>query len=252
MLILRHYNLFLAMSTLQKFKSNLLTYADKKKAVDLTRFFQVFPGGYGEGDTFLGVKVPDQRAVAKQFYQELNLDEIALLLNENIHEHRLTAVFMLVLKFEKSKTEEEKKAVVDCYLENISGVNNWDIVDSSCHKILGPWLIDKDKSLLYEFANSRDLWLQRISIITTMHFIYNRQFDDAFRLAEILLQHPHDLIHKAVGWMLREIGNRDYDAEYSFLVKHYRQMPRTMLRYAIEKFDEDVRQGFLKGTIGDF
>jgi 3-methyladenine DNA glycosylase AlkD len=238
------------MPTLQKFKSTLLTYADKKKAVDLTRFFQVFPGGYGEGDTFLGVKVPDQRTVAKQFFKELNLDEIALLLNENIHEHRLTAVFMLVLKYEKSKTEEDKQAVVDCYLENISGVNNWDIIDSSCHKILGPWLIDKDKNLLYEFAHSGDLWLQRISIITTMHFIYNRQFDDAFRLAEILLQHPHDLIHKAVGWMLREIGNRDYDAEYSFLVKHYRQMPRTMLRYAIEKFDEDVRQGFLKGIIG--
>ncbi len=240
------------MKNLQQFKSTLLNYADKKKALDMARFFQAFPGGYGEGDTFLGVKVPDQRSVAKQFFKELNLDNIALLLNENIHEHRLTAVFMLVLKYEKSKTAEEKKAVVDCYLKNISGVNNWDIVDSSCHKILGPWLIDKDKGLLYEFAHSGDLWLQRIAIITTMHFIYNRQFDDAFRLAEILLQHPHDLIHKAVGWMLREIGNRDYDAEYRFLVKHYRQMPRTMLRYAIEKFDEDVRQGFLKGTIGDF
>ena len=236
---------------LEKFKTTLFSHADQKRAGDLARFFQTHPGGYGEGDIFLGIKVPDQRAVAKQFYKELNLDEIALLLNENIHEHRLTAVFMLVLKYEKSKTAESKQAVVDCYLENISGVNNWDIIDSSCHKILGPWLIDKDKNLLYEFANSGDLWLQRISIITTMHFIYNRQFDDAFRLAEILLLHRHDLIHKAVGWMLREIGNRDYDAEYSFLVKHYRQMPRTMLRYAIEKFDEDVRQGFLKGTIGD-
>ena len=251
MLILRLYNLFLAMPTLQKFKSTLLTYTDKKKVVDLTRFFQVFPGGYGEGDTFLGVKVPDQRAVAKQFFKELNLDEITLLLNENIHEHRLTAVFMLVLKYEKSKTEEDKQAVVDCYLENISGVNNWDIIDSSCHKILGPWLIDKDRSLLYEFANSGDLWLQRISVITTMHFISKRKYDDGLRLAEILLHHPHDLIHKAVGWMLREIGNRDYDVEYNFLLKHYRQMPRTMLRYAIEKFDEDVRQRFLKGTIND-
>lgn len=237
------------MKNLQSFKSTLLSYADEKRANDLARFFQTHPGGYGEGDTFLGVKVPDQRAVSKQFYKELNLEEIALLLNENIHEHRLTAVFMLVLKYEKAKTEEEKQAVVDCYLENISGVNNWDIIDSSCHKILGPWLIDKDKRLLYEFAASGDLWLQRISVITTMHFISKRKYDDALRLAEILLHHPHDLIHKAVGWMLREIGNRDYDVEYNFLLKHYRQMPRTMLRYAIEKFDEDVRQGFLKGTI---
>ena len=239
------------MSTLQDFKSTLLNYADKKRAGDLARFFQTHPGGYGEGDTFLGVKVPDQRKVAKVFYKDLSLDEIAALLNENIHEHRLTAVFMLVLKYEKAKTEEEEQAVVDCYLENISGVNNWDIIDSSSHKILGPWLIDKDKKLLYEFAATGDLWLQRIAVITTMHFISKRQYDDASRLAEILLQHPHDLIHKAVGWMLREIGNRDYDVEYNFLLKHYPQMPRTMLRYAIEKFDEDVRQGFLKGTIED-
>jgi 3-methyladenine DNA glycosylase AlkD len=239
------------MSTLQDFKSTLLNYADKKRAGDLARFFQTHPGGYGEGDTFLGVKVPDQRKVAKEYYKEFSLDEIVVLLNENIHEHRLTAVFMLVLKYEKAKTEEEKQAVVDCYLENISGVNNWDIIDSSCHKILGPWLIDKDKKLLYEFASSGDLWLQRIAVITTMHFISKRQYDDASRLAEILLQHPHDLIHKAVGWMLREIGNRDYDVEYNFLLKHYPQMPRTMLRYAIEKFDEDVRQGFMKGTIED-
>lgn len=239
------------MLTLKNFKSSLLNYADQKRAGDLARFFQTHPGGYGEGDTFLGVKVPDQRSVAKQFYKDLGLDEISLLLNENIHEHRLTAVFMLVLKYEKAKTEEEKQSVVDCYLKNISGVNNWDIVDSSCHRILGPWLMDKDKDLLYEFADSGDLWLQRISVISTMHFISKRKYDDALRLAEILLHHPHDLIHKAVGWMLRVIGNWDYEVEYNFLLKHYRQMPRTMLRYAIEKFDEDVRQGFLKGTVGD-
>ncbi len=238
------------MTQIQNIKTALLSYADqKKRAVDLACFFQAFPGGYGEGDTFLGVKVPDQRVVAKRFYKELSLDEIAVLLGENIHEHRLTAVFMLVLRYEKAKSEKEKQAVVDCYLENISGVNNWDIVDSSCHKILGPWLIDRDKGLLYEFAVSGDLWLQRIAVITTMHFISKHRYDDALRLAEMLLHHPHDLIHKAAGWMLREIGNRDYDVEYQFLVKHYQQMPRTMLRYAIEKFDEETRQGFLKGTI---
>lgn len=235
---------------LKKTKTTLLTHADqKKKAGELARFFQAFPGGYGEGDTFLGIKVPDQRAVAKQFFKQISLDEIAVLLSENIHEHRLTAVFMLVLKYEKAKTTDEKKAVVDCYLKNIKGVNNWDIVDSSCYKILGPWLIDKDKSLLYDFAHSQDLWLQRIAIITTMHFISKRQYDDALRLGEILLHHPHDLIHKAVGWMLREIGNRSYPTEYQFLAKHYHTMPRTMLRYAIEKFDEETRQNFLKGRI---
>lgn len=239
------------MVLLEKFKTTLLSHADQKRAGDLARFFQTHPGGYGEGDIFLGLKVPDQRSVAKQFYKDLGLDEISLLLNEKIHEYRLTAVFMLVLKYEKAKTEEEKRSVVDCYLKNISGVNNWDIVDSSCHRILGPWLMDKDKDLLYDFAASGDLWLQRIAVITTMHFISKRKYDDALRLAEILLHHPHDLIHKAVGWMLREIGNRDYEVEYNFLLKHYRQMPRTMLRYAIEKFDEDVRQGFLKGIIED-
>ena len=237
-------------STIDQIKSALLALADqKKKSGELARFFQAYPGGYGEGDTFLGVKVPHQREVAKKYYQTISLDEIALLLNENIHEHRLTALFMLVLKYQKSKKEEDKKAVVETYLANISGVNNWDLVDSSCYFILGPWLMERHKKLLYDYAASGELWLQRIAMITTMHFIRNRHYDDALRLAEILLNHPHDLIHKAVGWMLREIGNRDYTVEYRFLLKHYRQMPRTMLRYAIEKFDEPVRQKFLKGEL---
>ena len=235
---------------LQKIKNALLARADqKKKAGELARFFQAFPGGYGEGDTFLGVKVPDQRAISKQFYKDATLDDVAVLLNENVHEHRLTAIFILVLKFQKSKTENEQKACVDCYLQNIEGVNNWDLVDSSCYLILGPWLMNRDKQLLYDFADSGKLWRQRIAMITTMHFIRNRQYNDALQLAEILLHHPHDLMHKAVGWMLREIGNRDFEVEYNFLIKHYRAMPRTMLRYAIEKFDEEVRQGFLKGKV---
>lgn len=238
------------MSALQQLKTALLSKADqKKKAGELERFFQAYPGGYGEGDTFLGVRVPDQRAIARQFFREVTLEETARLLQENIHEHRLTGVFILVLKYEKARSEGDKKAVVDTYLQNIAGINNWDLVDSSSYKILGPWLLDKDKSLLYEYANSGQLWLQRIAMITTMHFIRHKQYDDALRLAEVLLQHPHDLMHKAVGWMLREIGNRDYPTEYNFLLKHYHEMPRTALRYAIEKFDEPVRQGFLKGKI---
>jgi 3-methyladenine DNA glycosylase AlkD len=235
---------------LSNLKDSLLAVADqKKKDGELARFFQAYPGGYGEGDTFLGVKVPDQRVIAKKYFKDISLEEIAEMLNESIHEHRLTAIFMLVLKFQKAKNDREKQAIVDCYLQNISGINNWDLVDSSCYLILGPWLMNRDKQLLYDFAHSGDLWLQRIAMITTMHFIRNRQFNDALKLADILLHHPHDLIHKAVGWMLREIGNRDYEVEYNFLIKHYRTMPRTMLRYAIEKFDEETRQGFLKGTI---
>jgi 3-methyladenine DNA glycosylase AlkD len=128
-------------------------------------------------------------------------------------------------------------------------VNNWDLVDSSAHLILGPWLFERDRKILYEFADSKNLWVQRIAVLTTYHFIRNYQYKDTLRLAETLLNHKHDLIHKAVGWMLREIGNRDYDTEYGFLVKHYKMMPRTMLRYSIEKFPEEVRQSFLKGEI---
>ncbi|MFW5687639.1 MAG: DNA alkylation repair protein [Bacteroidota bacterium] len=235
---------------LQKVKEALLSRADqKKKAGGLAKFFRAFPGGYGEGDTFLGVNVPEQRAIARQFYHQISLEEIAVLLRENIHEHRLTALFMLVLKFSKCKTEQEQQAIVQCYLQNIDGVNNWDLVDSSCYHILGPWLLNRDKQLLYDFAHSGDLWLQRIAMITTLHFIRLKDYHHTLKLAEILRNHPHDLIHKAVGWMLREVGNRDFDVEYTFLKNHYHRMPRTMLRYAIEKFDEEVRQKFLKGKI---
>jgi 3-methyladenine DNA glycosylase AlkD len=234
----------------QEVIKHLLSHADqKRKAGELARFFKTFPGGYAEGDIFLGVTVPNQRAIAKKYFNDISLDDIAGLLGENIHEHRLTALFMLVLKYQKAKKEEEKQAIVDCYLQNIDGVNNWDLVDSSAYLILGPWLMNRDKQILYDFAHSDKLWLQRIAIIATLHFIRNRQYDDTLRLAEILLHHSHDLIHKAVGWMLREVGNRDYQAEYQFLLKYYRTMPRTMLRYAIEKFEEEVRQGFLKGSI---
>jgi 3-methyladenine DNA glycosylase AlkD len=156
---------------------------------------------------------------------------------------------MMVLKYQKSKSQSEKNDIVDVYLRNIERVNNWDLVDSSAHLILGAHLMNSDRQLLYNFAQSENLWVQRISIIATLYFIRNNQFDDTLRLSEILLNHRHDLIHKAVGWMLREVGKRDYEVEYRFLVKHYRSMPRTMLRYAIERFPEEVRQAFLKGNI---
>lgn len=228
-------------------KNELMKFSDAEKAEFLPKFFQAFPGGYGEGDEFLGIVVPHQRQTARKYYQKTPLSEIEKLLNEPIHEYRLTALFMLTLKYEKSKIVTERDAIVDLYMDNLANINNWDLIDSSAHKILGPHFIDKDKSILYEFAHSGKLWKQRVSIITTFHFIRHKQYEDALNIATILLNHKHDLIHKAVGWMLREIGNRDFEVEFDFLIKHYRNMPRTMLRYAIEKFQENVRQKFLKG-----
>lgn len=237
------------MSILDQVKSSLASYNDKKRGDNLLKFFQVYPGGYGEGDRFIGVTVPNQREVSKKYYQTISLNELEQLLCEPIHEHRLTALYMLILKYQKSKDENLQKEIVELYLRNLKRVNNWDLVDSSAHLILGPHLINRSRQLLYELAKDTNLWVQRVAIIATLHFIRNGQFDDTLSIAEILLNHKHDLIHKAVGWMLREVGKRDYEVEYAFLVNHYNYMPRTMLRYAIERFPEEVRQGFLKGII---
>jgi 3-methyladenine DNA glycosylase AlkD len=237
------------MKNLLAIKNELQQNANAEKAEHLLKFFQVFPGGYGENDKFIGVSVPNQRKIANKYYKACSLSEVEQLLNESVHEYRLTALFILVYKFEKLKKRVEQKVIVDLYIDNVININNWDLVDSSAYKILGPYFLDKDKSLLYEYANSECIWKQRISIITTFHFIRNKQYIYTLNIAKILLNHTHDLIHKAVGWMLREIGNRAFKVEFNFLKEHYTYMPRTMLRYAIEKFDEDVRQQFLKGKI---
>jgi 3-methyladenine DNA glycosylase AlkD len=236
------------MTTLQSIKEDLNHHANKEKAEFLSGFFKAHPGGYGEGDRFIGVVVPAQRGIAKKIFRELSLGEVEKLLRDEIHEYRLTALFIIVYKYEKSE-EPERRSIVDLYLRNISHINNWDLVDASAEKILGPHLINGDRKILYDFAHSDDLWKQRIAIMTTFHFIRNHRYEDTLKIAEILLNHPHDLIHKATGWMLREIGNRDFNVEYAFLKRHYRKMPRTMLRYAIEKFDEELRQRFLKGEV---
>jgi 3-methyladenine DNA glycosylase AlkD len=237
------------MERVNQIKKELNSFGDNKKGKGLYKFFQVFPGGYGEGDKFIGVTVPNQRIVSKKHYKSISLNEIEVLLSEPVHEYRLTALFMLVLKYQKAKDEEFKEDIVTTYLKQIERVNNWDLVDSSAHLILGPHLVNRDKGLLYELAISTNLWVQRIAIISTYHFIKANQFNDTLRVSKMLLNHEHDLIHKAVGWMLREIGKRDFEVEYYFLTKNYKQMPRTMLRYAIEKFPEDIRQRFLKGEI---
>lgn len=230
-------------------KGELLEYVDAAKAEFLPRFFQTQPGGYGEGDIFWGITVPDQRRVAQKYYRQLSLKEVELLLRDPVHECRFTALAMLVLKFSKAKDEGKRREIVDCYLTNVDYVNNWDLVDASADKILGAFIYDKDRGVLWELARSGQLWRQRIAIMATFHFIRQGDFADTLRLAEYFLTHEHDLIHKAVGWMLREVGKRDFQAEYGFLREHYRKMPRTMLRYAIEKFEPELRQKFLAGEI---
>lgn len=232
-----------------KVRHDLESCADPLKAAHLPRFFQAYPGGYGEGDCFIGVSVPDQRKIARSYFQAFSLSELEKLIRDPLHECRLTAIFILILKFEKAETEPEREALVKIYLDNLMWINNWDLVDSSAYKILGPHLFRKDRSALYDLAASGELWKQRVAVITTLFFIRNKDYADILNLARLLLRHEHDLMHKAIGWMLREVGNRDFDLEYNFLKQHYRVMPRTMLRYAIEKFDEELRQKFLKGLV---
>ncbi|MFD2202418.1 DNA alkylation repair protein [Shivajiella indica] len=223
--------------------------SDLKKAEFFPRFFKTGPGEYGEGDKFLGVTVPYQRSVAKKFEKSINLSQIEELMASEYHEVRLTGLFMLVAKFEKTKDSLERKRIFDFYLNIRHQINNWDMVDGSAPQILGGWLWDKDRDILYKLANSENIWENRMAILATFHFIRKNDFKDIIALAEKLLHHPHDLIHKAVGWMIREVGKRDYQLAYDFLTQHYKNMPRTMLRYAIEKFHHDVRTQFMKGNI---
>ncbi|MDR8393316.1 DNA alkylation repair protein [Aliifodinibius sp. S!AR15-10] len=221
--------------------------ADEEIATHSKRFFKTGKGQYGEGDKFLGIRVPVQRKVAKS-HKELPLQGVEKLLQSEYHEERLTAVFILTYKFEKGD-EELREKVYHYYMENIGMINNWDLVDSSAPKIVGPHLENRDRSVLYDLAGSDNLWSRRIAIMSCMHFINQGDFSDAQNIAELLLHNEHDLIHKAVGWALREIGNKDMAAEEKFLKSHYQQMPRTMLRYAIEKFPEQKRKAYLKGII---
>jgi len=217
--------------------------ANPEQAKNLQRFFKTGKGEYGEGDVFLGIKVPVQRKTAKK-YIGLPLIKLQELLNSKIHEHRMVGLFILVDKFKKSK--EEKGNIFNFYIKNTKNINNWDLVDLSAPNIVGEFLFDKKKDILYELAESKNLWEKRIAIISTMNFIKKGEYKDALRISEILLNDKHDLIHKAVGWMLREIGKRDLKTEEEFLKQHYKKMPRTMLRYAIEKFPEKERQQWMK------
>jgi len=217
--------------------------ANPEQAEILQRFFKTGPGQYGEGDVFLGIKVPVQRKIAKKYYG-LGLPKIKELLKSEVHEHRLTGVIILDGKYKKAG-EGEKENIFNFYLENIKQINNWDLIDLSAPNIVGDFLFKRDKRILYKLVHSENLWERRIAIIATFSFIRKEEFEDTLAISELLLKDKHDLIHKAVGWMLREIGKRDLEVEENFLKVHYKEMPRTMLRYAIERFEEKKRQFYL-------
>ena len=231
------------MSSLINFKKELKEISNPRQAKILQRFFKTGKGEYGEGDIFLGVKVPDQRKIANKF-SELSLKDLEKLLSSKIHEYRMSALFILIKQYEKAN-EQEKKKIFDFYLKNTKNINNWDLVDLSAPKIVGDFLLDKPKDVLYKLAKSNNLWERRIAIVSTVVFIRNNKFKDTLKISKTLLLDKHDLIHKAVGWMLREVGKRNQKVEEKFLKKHYSKMPRVMLRYAIERFEEKKRKFYL-------
>ncbi len=232
------------MSTLTELQTELQQLAEPTQKDILQRFFKTGKGEYGEGDIFLGIKVPTQRKVANK-YKTLPLTEIQTLLQSDIHEYRLTALILLANHYDKADATQKQEIFV-FYTHHTQHINNWDLVDISAPKIIGDYLLNKPRDTLYQLARSTNLWEKRMAIVATMIFIKHNDFDDTLKIAEILLNDEHDLIHKAVGWMLREVGKRDRGVEETFLNQHYQQMPRTMLRYAIEKFDDKKRKFYLK------
>ena len=217
----------------------------------LPYFFKTGKGEYAEGDQFIGVVVPDSRKLVKEYWQKAELSDVQEILKSEFHEMRLVALLILVNKFEKSKDKTEQKKLVDFYLKNTKYINNWDLVDLSCYKLLGRYCFENQKdNILRKLSNSDNMWEKRIAIVATMHHIKKgKSFDLTQELVLNNLNHPHDLMHKANGWLLREIGNKGEEVLLDFLKIYYQNMPRTTLRYAIEKLDEDLRQDFLKGRI---
>lgn len=229
---------------LSQLKKDLQKLANPAQAKNLARFFKTGPGQYGAGDVFLGLTVPQQRAVAKK-YTNLELNGLQQLLSSKIHEHRLVSLLILVQKYQKSTPANQKK-IFNFYLKNSKHINNWDLVDLSAPNIVGSYLLDKNKKILYTLAKSNNLWPKRISIIATLSFIKNNQLDHTLKISKLLLSDTHDLIHKAVGWMLRELGKKDQPMLEKFLTQYIRRLPRTTLRYAIERFPEAKRKSYLK------
>lgn len=235
---------------IEEIKSTLQDLSIPEKKAFLPRFFKSGKGEYAEGDQFIGVTVPDQRKIAKEYWNRISLNELEQLLSSKIHEHRLCSLLMLVSKFEKSKDAADKKEIVEFYLKNKKYINNWDLVDTSCYKILGRYCFEnQEDSILINLSEEDNLWSKRIAVVSTMFHVKKDSFQLLKKLVIRNLNHPHDLMHKANGWLLREMGNRNEQQLLDFLQLHYQKMPRTTLRYAIEKLDEKLRQDYLKGRI---
>lgn len=229
------------MNSLPELREELKRIAEPQRAKNLQRFFKTGKGEYGEGDIFLGITVPSLRKIAKKYYS-LDVRQLKELIASKFHEERLIALFILINKY---KTTNHKKIIFHFYIKNTKYINNWDLVDLSAPNIVGEHLLDRDREILYQFAKSDNVWERRIAVLATFWFIKNNRFEESLRLAEILLKDKHDLIHKAVGWMLREIGKRDQKVEEKFLKKYCKKMPRTMLRYAIEKFPKEKKEYYM-------
>jgi len=231
----------------QKISAAIHKQANPERAKFVQIFFKTGPGQYAEGDIFLGISVPECRAIAKQF-SDLPLSDINKLLKSKYHEERLIALLLLINNYQISDSQKQK-TIVELYLKSTKYINNWDLVDLSAAKILGQYLQNKKRKILYQLTKSKQLWEQRIAIVATYHFIKQNDHKDTLKISTILLNHKHDLMHKAVGWMLREVGKQDLPSLQKFLKTHYKIMPRTMLRYSIEKFPKSIRQKYLKGQI---
>jgi 3-methyladenine DNA glycosylase AlkD len=231
----------------QTARKRLKDLGSKERAEIAKRFFKTGPGEYGEGDVFLGVPMPDLRRLAKEF-EDLGPEEIGDLIRSHIHEERALALLILVRRYARADASG-RETIYRLYMDHLRWINNWDLVDVSAEHVVGAFLKDKSKKPLYQLARSESLWERRVSILATFHYIKGNEFSETLKIAKMLLSDEHDLIHKAVGWMLREVGKRDPATEERFLQEHYRKMPRTMLRYAIERFPEPKRQRYLKGTV---
>ena len=236
---------------MNKLYNEIISHRNPDLVPGLSRFFKTGPGQYGEGDKFLGIKVPTVRDVVKSQWQNASFDDLQECVTSEYHEMRLAALLTLVQIFKHAKKDKTlQQQCIDLYLANIQYINNWDLVDLSCYELLGVWLLDKDRNLLYNLAkNGQTIWEQRIGMVSTMQFLRHGQLDDTYNIAEIFLGKPqplHDLLQKAVGWLLREAGKRNEKRLKDYLSTRYKTMPRTMLRYAIEKFPENERKSYLE------
>jgi 3-methyladenine DNA glycosylase AlkD len=233
--------------TVQEIRAKLAALSSPEAARSARRFVKTGPGDYAEGDVFIGVRAPQLRQLVKQLGR-VSTKHITALLHSAVHEERMLALLLLVQRYQSGDRAQQEK-LFSFYLDSTSRINCWDLVDASAGPIVGAWLYPRSRRPLYRLAQSTSVWERRIAIVSTLYFIRQGDFTDTLRLAESLMYDKHDLIHKAVGWMLREVGKRDIAAEEAFLKQHYRDMPRTMLRYAIERFPERKRQDYLKGLV---